>query len=382
MKHFTLKLTGLTMALSLLAGCGEQANVPQEPGQELLPNPQHIEQVIRDNHLVDATVYAPEFPVSRTHSLQSMQFDPETALHTILPDDHSDFTTESGEFDRTVLTTGSGYSITASPGELYLSLTDLDRNNRYGEMENLMERYSGSHKEAASGDLDFMTMDQAVAAGCELLQDLGVSYTPKLQLSVGMRHDQIMAYQQELLERDKTLEFPEYDAFNNITMLNDLTQDDDGYYIVFGFTCDDLPIYGYSSEPNISYTDGVFPPYGTYARLLITRSGIQSLLLVGMTQPVQSANGQPLITAQEALDLYIAYHEEHMQPVPEDQWAVPAIYLEYIARHTDNGDVLTPYWCVVTKSKITNTLTDEQSWGYPSGMRLNAQTGGNYAYGY
>lgn len=389
-KGLTVKLISTLLMLSMLTGCvGEETQKTQPDTEQKISsvdqaaaNPKTIDLELKENHHVHATVYAPEHPISRTYELKPLDIDAETALKVLLPEDTSPFTKETDEeFGRVSLTTQAGHKIMIDRDIVSLGFQDLDKDGKYGEILGLIELYWDEFPEKEPENLDFMTAEEAIAKGEQLLADLGVPYTPEVQFCGSMTHEQLMAYQQERLARDADMEFPDYDPFGKVAKLTDLTAEDDSYSIFYGFSYDDLPVYGCKGEPAIGTRDNVFPPMGTYAQVLISRSGLTSFMLIGAYAIDQSTNEGPLLTADEAVGLYQAYWDETLQPMPEEDWLVDSVYLEYIPKHEGDVLVLTPYWCIVNKSKYTNTLTGKEEWSHGAGMRYNALTGGDFANG-
>lgn len=389
-KRLTVSLTSVLLILSMLVGCGGNVSQhPPKPSTEQAPisaaNPKTIDLELQENHQVHATVHAPEHPVGRTYALEPLSLDAEAALKILLPEDTSSVTREEDqEFGRVILTTQAGHKIITYEDSISLGFHDLDKDSKYGEIIRLIELYHDEFPEKEPENLDFMTMEQAIAKGKQLLSDLGVPYTPVAQLCGAMTHEQLMAYQKERLARDTTMEFPDYDPFGKVAHLTDLTAAEDSYSIFYGFSYDDLPIYGYKGEPSIASYNDTFPPVGAYAHVLISRSGMTSFTLMGAYQITPTGSETTPLTANEAIKLYQSHWEEKLQPIPEEYWLVDSMYLEYIPQFADDSKVvLMPYWCIVTKSRYTNTRTGKEELSHiGSGMRFNALTGGDYANGY
>lgn len=382
-QKLSLSMTGIILSLAMLMGCGKPSSetMPQET-KPAEANPTHLEETIADNHLVDADVYAPEFPISRTHVLHPLSLAPEEALRIITADETAACNVADNGYGGLKGTTDSGESITVDAGFISYGYLDGERLGRYGEMENLIQLYYAEQPTENNSVLDFMSMEDAISKAETMLKKMGIPYDAEVQFCGGLTHDQMMNYQQELLEKDKTLPYPEYDCFGNIPVLTDLTDADDAYYIKFGFRYDDLPVYGFDPEPNVGTVDGVTTPFGAYAEILMTRNGVAGFTSMGVYQITQSSNGDPLLTAMDALELYKSYWSERLRPMDEEYWRVNAIYLEYVPRYVDDALILTPYWCVCQKDQYTNSLSGLKEWSpWPSGMRFNAQTGGDLAYG-
>lgn len=340
-----------------------------------------IDLIIKDNHQIHASVYAPDLNECPSYRLEPIQFDPKVAVRILLPEDNSTYTIEYDDRrNQTVLSTESGNIIYARSISL-MYMRDDTESNKFDAIGDLLTRYAEAHPEKQTDSLDFMTMDDAILMAEKMLKDLGICWQPVLQTSMGMDHQKMMQYQQELYAADKNLEYKTYDPFGKVYVLENLTEADDAYILRFGFMYNDLPIFGFDNEPSVQFQDGVLPPSQSYAEIIITRDGVRYFDMIGGYRIVETYESKPILSAEDAVEMYKEKWDMTLMPMPEDNWRVPLLYLEYLPVTTDDGKVLIPYWCFAREAELTNTKTGEKFWTALGGIRLNAFTGEEHAYG-
>lgn len=340
-----------------------------------------IDLALKENHQIHAAVYAPEIDVCSSYKLEALQIDPEAAAKILFPEDSSSYTVEYDERrEQTVLSTEMGNILYARPISL-LFMRDGEESNKYDAIGDLLKRYAEAYPEKQKNSLDFMTMDDAISLGEKILKDLGVCWQPVLQTSMAMNHQEMMQYQEELFAADENLEYQTYDPFDNVYVLGNLTQEDDAYLLRFGFTFNNLPIFGFDNEPSVQFQDGVFPPSASYAEIIITRNGVRYFDMIGGYRIAETYESKPILSAEDAVEKYKEKWDMTLMPMPEDKWRVSSLYLEYLPIATDDGKVLIPYWCFAREAELTNTLTGEKVWTALGGIRINAFTGEEHAYG-
>lgn len=340
-----------------------------------------IDLVLKENHQIHAAVYTPEIDECSSYKLEALQIDPETAAKILFPEDSSPYTVEYDERrDQTVLSTEMGNILYTRPISLLFTRDGVE-SSKYDAIGDLLMRYAEAYPEKQKDSLDFMTMDDAISLGEKILKDLGVCWQPVLQTNMAMNHQELMQYQEELFAADENLEYQTYDPFDNVYDLDNLTQEDDAYLLRFGFAYNTLPIFGFDNEPSIQFHDGVFPPSASYAEIIITRDGVRYFDMIGGYRIVETYESKPILSAEDAVEKYKEKWDMTLMPMPEDNWRVPLLYLEYLPITTDDGKVLIPYWCFAREAELTNTKTGEKFWTALGGIRLNAFTGEEHAYG-
>lgn len=212
------------------------------------------------------------------------------------------------------------------------------------------------------------------------MRDLGINLQPEVQINCGLSHEQLLSYQQEMIAADAQMEYPRYDPFGNVYRLGDLTEDSDSYFLKFGFSCENIPVLGYSNEPNFEMKNNAFPPMGSSAEMVISRQGLQKFQIYGACRVLESSEPVPVLSAEDAIAKYAEKWRESLQPVPEEKWEVRHLYLEYVPVYTDEGGILTPYWCIVPMWQSLHS-EGKDAWSILGGTRYNAITGGDFAYG-
>lgn len=341
----------------------------------------YIDLVIKENHQVHAKVHTPNITQCRTYKMEFIDFDAEKTAKIFAPEDNSSYTTEyDARRGRTNLTTADGNQIITSEGRIMFFADYENRYKEINEIGNLIEYYAKTHDDSRGSSLDFMTCEEAIESGKQIMQDLGINLQAEVKICCGLNHEQLMTYQQELIAADAELEYPRYDPFDNVYMLSNLTEASDSYFLKFGFSCENIPVLGYPNEPNFEMKNGVFPPIGSSAEMIISRDGVQKFLIYGASRILESSEPISILSANDVIVKYAEKWGQSLQPVPEEKWEVRHLYLEYIPVYTEDGGVLTPYWCVVQMWK-SPYIDEEAPWSSLGGTRYNAITGGDFAYG-
>lgn len=339
---------------------------------------------LKENHQIHAEVYAPDIQELPSYKLEPLQFDPQAVAAVLIPDDSSPFTLDYDEMRKSsFLTTENGNVLRIGSSSIYLYRNqdqgDPAKFSKDDTILKLLTEYAESNPDHQNISLDFMTMEDAIQRAENIFKELGICWQPVLQTSIGMDHQQIMQYQQERL--------PEYEGMElqKTPVLNNLTQEDDAYLLIFGFSYDAVPIYGFPQEPDLEIgSDSPIPVYMS-AEMIITPQGITSFSLTGGYKIVET-DVRPLLSAEEAVAKYKQKWDSTILPLADENWKVYAIYLEYITKWADGSPYLTPYWCLGRESMITNRLTGETVWSREAGFsgngaRFNAFTGEELLYG-
>lgn len=390
-KHTVNLMIGALCILSLLSGCGEKEQpMLENQNDAALPvttqaahadqtasSSERIDLVIKENHQVHAQVYAPDLSEVKIATVEHPEFDPEQAFKILCPQDQSARTTEYDEaYQETIVTSESGHVIRGGGAGLNLSNQDENTNKKYDEMCHLLEIYAKEHPDQQS-DLSFMTRDEAIAKGKQILKDLGINLQPEVETCSALDHVQLQAYQQELLAADAQMEYAEYDPFNNVPILENLTEADDSYRVKFYFSYNGVPVYGPTQAPNIRIYNNSFPPFPFTAEMMISGNEITYFAMNGAFRIVGDNAQGKILTAEEAVNVYAEKWGQTVKPVPEETWRVNSVYLEYLPKGEGDTRKLIPYWCIVIGSPYTDTRTGEEVWSN-SGERFNAITGEEY----
>lgn len=241
------------------------------------------------------------------------------------------------------------------------------------EIQDLLFRFAMSHPGSDNNSIGFMSREDAVAMGASIIENCGVSLIPELNTCVGLEHEQIMAWQQELLNDPNSY----YNEFGKAVILSDLTTDDDAYYLRFTFSYDEIPVLG-SDEPSVKIADASFPPVGLKAEILITPLGVQEFSITPAYAVVGEQYSGAIISVDDAIDQLKATYESVILNV---HYRVSSIYLEYIPLESAGKTVLTPYWCFLLEHE--NIREDGTTYWSDNleAERYNAYTGRSLAYG-
>lgn len=398
MKHsmYAALILGV-LSLLIIAGCQEN-HEPKEPPaaaaqlteETVPPIPEidptaavcetglkRIDLELKENHQIHAAVYAPNIRELPSYQLEPLQFDPQAVAAVLIPDDSSPFTVDYDEMRKSsTLTTENGNVLRIGSSSILLWNEDQSDPTKFSKNDtilNLLTEYAKSNPDRQNDSLTFMTMEEAIRRAENIFKELGLCWQPVLQTSIGMDHQQIMQYQQE--------RFSEYEGIQRqkTPVLENLTQEDDAYLLTFGFSYNGVPIYGFPQEPHMQILPDAPLPVYMNAEMIITPQGITWFNLTGGYKIVET-DVRPLLSAEEAAEKYRQKWDLTPLPPAEENWAVYAIYLEYITKWADGSLYLTPYWCFGIDSQITNRFTGEKAWareyGYAgSGVRFNAFTG-------
>lgn len=338
--------------------------------------PQHISEQLTDGLYIDADVPSPTLEKYSSYTLGKLSLESETAKAVFFP--------ENGTVSM-VYTDAQGnayesgdYAIFGENGErLSKSRYNVSFNNaqyqQHLEIEDLLDRYAEKYPEEKEHSLAFMSREEALALGASTIQALGIPFTPVADVCIGLEHNRIMAWQQELLNDKSSY----YDPFGKAIILSRLDDDDDAYYLRFSFSYKDISIFGVDS-PDISFADAVFPPSAAYAKMLITANGIEHFDLYPAYVVSGVKESGPIISPEDAI---AKVKESYENMILFGKAKIISICIEYIPFETAGQTVLRPYWCL----SIAHENTGEDGKTYWSdhltAERINAFTGEDLKYG-
>lgn len=332
----------------------------------------HIEMSFDENHFVDADVYAPQSTMVTNYILEPLEITLETGASIFFPDDNSSSSIETID-GISILKTEQGNRFSTQRG-IISYYKEGQAGEEYGEIENLLWRYSQNAPQDHGTDLDFMTRDDAVELGIDILKKLGICFDPVLESCVAMDHQQLMDYQQHLFVSDEY-----YDEFGKVYTLQGLNEDHDSYLCTYNFSYQSVPVYGYEGEPPIQFVESIFPPYASSATILITRQGVTVFRLIGAYTVSDQEEPVQIIPVEQIIE---AYKEKTDLVILSEKRRVGCIFLEYIPVVRDYGMVLTPYWCISIDYEAKSYLDGQPTWARSvMGERFNALTGEDMTYG-
>ena len=341
-------LLGCTAALTMsLCSCGQATNTVTET--TVLDYEPHITMALRENCMVDADVEAPENSTCASPGAALWEPNPETIATVLFPQVHTTLQEIDPESYGFSLEDPSGACAEFYPGSLYFFVQ-----NRASEAARFMVQYQGEHPEQAGGPLEFLTPQDAVFLGSQILKELGLSMEPMLDARLSMTR----------------ADFQEQHLFNW----------EDTYYLRFTFSYDGIPLYGTAEEPELPFLDyNNVPPAKSQAEMLITSQGIQYLNLTNIYTVVGPGDSQARIAPRSALQLLKQYFAD--QEILESH-KITRIRLQYLPITRDMGTMLVPYWSFWMDYQYIDEY-DGKTVSVKDGKveRFNAYTGENYRSG-
>lgn len=336
---------------------------------------QHIIRELNQNLIIDADVMYPKQKLYSSYCVNFVSVSPEVGTALFFPDDTSNITiSHEGAYGVFVdggyaLKTDNGNEFTNISSSITFSTSELQK---HYEIEELLLRYAEANPEYTEISLGFMSREEAISICTNAIQNCGIALTPVVETCVGLEHDRIMSWQQELLNDESSY----YNAFGKAMILSNLTQSDDSYYIVFSFSYDGIPIFS-RNEPNIQFRDNTLPPSSVCAEMLITSDGIQHLNIYPAYAVNEINNTGSILSVEDAIK---KLEETFNSVILTEKYTVSSIYLEYMPIESNNSTVLTPYWCFeYTSEYVGDDGNIYQS--VPQAERYNAFTGNDLAYG-
>lgn len=336
---------------------------------------QHLSMDMGDHLTVDADVVCPSDSQYASYQVEPSKVDPKTSVRLFCPDDDSNYVLSDVEGyaspDNYQLVTESGNEILVYGNAIYYRPNGF---NKYLEIMDLLIRYKSIHPEEATNSLDSVSLEEAETLGKKVIAGIGTSFEPVLQNSIAMNHEQIIAWQQELLSD------PDYAAWVEVgktIVLSQLTSEDDACYLSFGLTYNGLPVYG-KDEPSISFADNVFPPRPAVVEMIVTSKGIQYFAMHNAYTIVAEQNVSPIDTIDDAL---VQLKEKYDLVILTDNQKVSSAWLEYIPVKSGNNTILTPYWCLVIDVEMNDQYGKPLWIENALAERFNAFTGEDMTYG-
>lgn len=384
MKKYLLAFL-LTAVLATLCACGEAQKTPTNsdepqgaetisPAQESRqPQTIHMSETLCDGLAIDADVPVQEGLALPTYQADYFRISAADAV-SLLAGGSKVKTEEPHHYDPNGfnLVLESGAQIFHANGILtyYSETEDRDR-----EIADLLSRYGETHGEEEVHTLSFMPPDEAVSKASALICELDVIGEPALDAIIGLSGAEIMAWQNELMTDGS---YSWWADIGKTNVLDDLTSEDDAYYISFYFTYRDIPVFDQDREPGISSASDSFLPNSMKANVLITPKGVR-YFKVENTLSTQGdiSEAQSIISVQEALKKLC---EEQENTITFGTRLITEVWLEYIPIRAENAVegigpfILKPYWCFGT--------VDAESGGEHiiDADRINAVTGDDLAY--
>lgn len=384
MKKYLLAFL-LTVALTTLCACGEAQKTPtnsDEPqgAETILPaqdsqQPQtiHMSETLCDGFAIDADIPVQEGLALSTYQANYFRISASDAV-SLLAGGSKIKTEEPHHYDPNgfTLVLESGAQIFHANGILtYCSETE----DRDSAIADLLSRYGETHSEEEVHALSFLSPDEAISKASALICGLDMIGEPALDAIIGLSGAEIMAWQNELMTDE---DYSRWADIGKTNVFNDLTSEDDAYYISFYFTYQDIPVFDQDREPGISSASDSFSTNSMKANVLITPKGVRYFKVANTLSTQGSlSEAQSIISVQEALQKLC---EEQENTITFGTRLITRVWLEYIPIRAENAVegvgpfVLKPYWCFGTvdaESGVEHIINAD---------RINAVTGADLAY--
>ncbi|MCM1026049.1 MAG: hypothetical protein NC432_06415 [Roseburia sp.] len=374
----------LAAASAALCACGEAQETPENSegsqGVEAVsavrdsgqPQTIHMSETLCDGLVIDADIPVQESLALSTYQANFFRISAADAV-SLLAQGSRIKTEEPHHYDPNGfnLVLESGAQIFHANGILtYCSETeDRDR-----EIADLLSRYGETHSEEVH-TLSFLPPDEAVGKADALIRELDIIGEPALDAIIGLSGAEIMAWQNELMTDEN---YSWWAGIGKTNVLDDLTSEDDAYYISFYFTYQNLPVFDQDREPGISSVSDSLPANSMKANVLITPKGVRYFKVENtLSTQGDSSEAQSIISVQEALQKLC---EEQENTITFGTQLITGVWLEYIPIRAENAVegvgpfLLKPYWCFETvdvESGVERIINAD---------RINAVTGDNLAY--
>ena len=384
MKKYLLAFL-LAAMLATLCACGETQKTPansNEPqGAEAIspardsrqPQTIHMSETLCDGLAIDADIPVQESLALAAYQANYFRISAADAV-SLLAGGSKIKTEEPHHYDPNgfSLILESGAQIFHANGILaYYSETE----NRDREIADLLSRYGEIHSEEEVHALPFMSPDEAISKAGALICELDIIGEPALDAITGLSGAEIMAWQNELMTDEN---YSWWADIRKTNVLDDLTSEDDAYYISFYFTYQGFPVFDQDREPGISSASDNFLPNSMKANVLITSKGVRYCKVENaLSTQGDISEAQNIISVQEALQKLC---EEQENTITFGTQLITRVWLEYIPIRAENAVdgvgpfTLKPYWCFGT--------VGAESGGEHiiDAARINAVTGDDLAY--
>lgn len=324
-------------------------------------NIRHITQELGDNLFINAEAVIPEKTEYSTYTLKTVDCSPDRLLGLFCPEGYGRYTTEArGNY--LIYDEASGKQLVVYENAIDYSAYDSEASMQI--VENLMYYYSEDCPKTIPHDLSFMSVAELEEKGVEILTQLGISWEPKLFRCITLSGQEILDFQEEMLQSPKYTEFGVPPA---------LTEATDTCYLQFNFAYDGIPLNGFGEPAAASYTNSFATLYTT-ATVMFNADGIQTFEITNPCTIVQASEPQPILDLEAAILLLQDKYDLQITYVPME---FTNIWMEYIPIKQEQETVLTPYWCFLKKDK--NVLDFPNYLGEAD--RFHSITGKDLAYG-
>lgn len=363
----------LSVGLCACTGKGKSVNTQSEPDMETTNdsvNTSHLKMNPLEHLIIDAEVEKPDYDEYGTYILHlslpatadiTDRFFCGTKIETINNDNNSMYLASAD---------GSEFSC----NKYGLSFYAPER-SKWTEMASIMNYYVDDDYDGATTSLNYMTEEEVVELVKKTMKECAVDFTLVVTKCICMKHTDLMALQQKLLNDPEK----HYDDFGKAFKLTGLDSSDDAYFVAFSFAYNEIPIFSREEVSNVTYSvPNMLMSNGMGGEMIITDEGIKYMEIMGANFTPTISTSSKIITVDEAIEKLI---EKYDVEILQSDYLYSAIYLEYMPIEKENGQIyLTPYWCF-----DCGTDYHGQDSNYYrstiSSTRFNAVTGENFSYG-
>lgn len=364
------QLLGILVIPLVLSACGSRAQGRE--AVEAIESPiassgTHIELALAPSHQIQADVRGKVPAQASAVIAEVLPVSVEDLPAVFAPKDTSALTEEEASEGRK-LVSENGNRFYTGHYRLYFDKAEEALRQKYDEIAYLLRYLAENDPSECQQELDFISSGEAMETAQELLEGMGCNLEPVLQAYAALPADEVVAAQKKLLQEETEY----FDPFGKVHPLADLGEEDDACYLEISFAYQGIPVF--NGSPQVSYIDGVLPPYPVTASLLITRQGLQYFEATGLFRAGQSAQSGDILSPEEAVEAYRQKYDLVIHP-EEDAIRVSEIYLEYIPIEEDTGKTLVPYWCFPMETEAP------VGWVVSNAERFNAFTGKDMTYG-
>lgn len=368
----------LAMFSACLFGCGKQElDRPSDVGENAgvsydisktestafgkATGNQHVTQVLGENLSMDAEAVIPEKNEYSTYTLKMVDCDPDRLFGLFCSEDYGSYTTEEhGNY--LVYDEASGKQLAVYEDAIAYSAYDNDSPMQI--VENLMYYYSEDYPQTEPHDLSFINVEEMEKKGTEILDQLGVAWEPRLLRCITLSGQEILDFQEEMLQNSRYTEF-------EVPPI--LTEATDTCYLQFNFAYDGIPLLGFEEPVADSYVNSI-ATWNVNATIMFNADGIQTCNVSYPCTIVHAFDPQPILDLEEAIALLQEKYDLQIVCAPLE---FTNIWMEYIPIKQDEEVVLTPYWCFL---KIDKKALDFPNY-FGDADRFNSITGKDLAYG-
>lgn len=384
MKKYLLAFL-LTAMLTTLCACRETQKTPtvsNEPQdvETISPvhdsqQPQiiHMTETLCDGLAIDADIPVQENLALSTYQANYFHISASDAV-SLLAGENEVKTEEPHHYDP------NGYNLVLESGAQIFHANGIliyssETEGRDREISDLLLRYGETHSGEEVHTLSFMPPDEAISKANALIGGLDIIGKPELDTIIGLSGTEIMAWQNELMTDEN---YSWWADIGKTNVLDDLTSEDDAYYISFYFTYQGVPVFDQDREPGVVSASDNFPTNSMKASVLITPKGVRYFKVENtLSTQGEISEAQSIISVQDALQTLC---EEQENTITFGTQLITKVWLEYVPIRAENAVegvgpfILKPYWCfgmVDAESSAEHIINAE---------RINAVTGDNLTY--